>query len=105
MLSSTYAAEFSEQVHPDKCSCFGAEEAFQFLKTAVSELQSKGEGGFLKTNTETHTWWEAWEGAESREKRKRKWEGEQQEEVSMYFCEMKPHHHSQAHCSKLCHTK
>ena len=63
----------AEQVHPDKCQCFGAEQAFQILSEAVNNIMGSAEGGFVKdAQAEQHVWWEKWDLDPSSAKRKRR---------------------------------
>ena len=60
-------------MHPDKCHCFGAEQAFQILSEAVNNIMGSAEGGFVKdAQAEQHVWWEKWDLDPSSAKRKRR---------------------------------
>ena len=44
------------QVHPDKCSCFGAESAFQLISKASTKLQAQIDEGLVGEDyTEPHS--------------------------------------------------
>ena len=68
---------YLSQVHPDKCACFGAEQAFKLLSEAVDNIMGAAEGGFVKdSKSEQHAWWEKWDLDPASTKRKRRREEE-----------------------------
>lgn len=89
---------FLLQVHPDKCSCFGAERAFQILGEAVGSVLGSAEGGFVKDGpaNEEHAWWDRWDGDAASRKRKRQPEPTPQtpeEELHLRSCTIDVHPH------------
>ena len=81
------------QIHPDKCSCFGAEQAFTFLTEAVEFAMGAVDGGFVKQASgggEQHTWWEKWDGDSASAKRKRKREENVVPQVTTPFKQSAP---------------
>jgi len=66
--------KLAQQIHPDKCPCFGAEQAFQHLTEAVVFAMGAADGGLVKLAAgggDQHAWWDKWDADSTSTKRKR----------------------------------